>query len=350
MTTGGRFGIAFGTAAVLMAALGVAVAMSYHPVRPRVLCAMPLGTGTMAVFFGYSNEAEEAVIEPAGPRNHVEPKGEPPTTFEPGSSGVYPKAAFVVNAPANAEVSWTVGPRTARLDETTLRCVVPQLKAPPEDVAWIAPKPAVIEPVAPEPPKPEPPKPDEPEPPKPDEPVKPAPKLGDTAPKPKQVQPKTDTPPPPVALSLTGLTNLPGGIAVQKGDYDNFGDPEREVTPENDRPPAPQGDPTGKPDGTGTTPGEVVSKRVAAKVKSRPRGEWPADAPPRAGNVIVRLSLLVGEDGTVKQVKIVRGAGGAFDREARAVGMRAVFSPATVDGKPVESWVPWDVEFTPDAD
>ena len=64
MTTGGRFGIAFGTAAVLMAALGVAVAMSYHPVRPRVLCAMPLGTGTMAVYFGYSNEAEEAVVEP----------------------------------------------------------------------------------------------------------------------------------------------------------------------------------------------------------------------------------------------------------------------------------------------
>ena len=351
MTTGGRFGIAFGTAAVLMAALGVAVAMSYHPVRPRVLCAMPLGTGTMAVYFGYSNEAEEAVVEPLGPRNHVSPKGEPPTTFAPGSSGAYPQAAFVVNAPAGSEVEWTVGPRTARLDETTLRCDVPVMKPPPDDVAWIAPKPAVIEPVVePEPPKPEPLP--EPEPPKTEpEPPKPTPKLGDTAPKPRpdKAPPKADTPPPPVPLALTGLTNLPGGIAIQKGDYDNFGDAGREVTPENDRQPAPTGTLTGTQDGRGTEPA-APPKRVAAKVKSRPRGEWPADAPPRAGNVIVRLSLLVGEDGTVKQVKVVRGAGGAFDREAQAVGRRAVFTAATVDGKPVESWVPWDVEFTPDGD
>ncbi len=336
-----------------MAALGVAVAMSYHPVRPRVLCAMPLGTGTMAVFFGYSNDAEEAVVEPLGPRNSVTPVGEPPTRFEPGSSGAYPKAAFVVNAPAGSEVAWTVGPRTARLDETTLRCVVPANKPPPEDVAWIMPippKPEVIEPVV-EPPKPEPPP--EAEPPKPEpEPAKPAPKLGDTAPKPRpdKAPPKAETPPQPVALTLTGLTNLPGGIAIQGGNYDNFGDPSREVTPENDRPPAPTGDPTGRTDGTGTEPAVAPPKRVAAKVKSRPKGEWPADAPPRAGNVIVRLSLLVGEDGKVKQVKVVRGAGGAFDREAQAVGMRAVFTAATVDGKPVESWVPWDVEFTPDGD
>jgi TonB family protein len=64
--------------------------------------------------------------------------------------------------------------------------------------------------------------------------------------------------------------------------------------------------------------------------------------------VLVRLTLRVGTDGVVKQVRVVRGAGPAFDREARAGGMRARFEPAPVDGEPVESWVPWGVEFTPD--
>jgi len=349
VTAAGRFGIALGAGAAVMVVLGVAVALSAHPVRPRILCAMPLGTGGYAVYFGYSNSTDETVVEPLGSSNLIVPRGEPVTTFAPGSSGVYPNAAFVVTAPANQEVAWTLGPRTVRLDDQTLRCPLPTLRPPPEDVVWVAPKPAVVEVAPPPPEKVEPPPPEKIEPPELVE-AKPPPKLGETrSPKPKPKEPpKPAQVEAPVALALTGLTNLDSGIGIQKGEYDSFGDARVEVTRETNRP-ADTGVAGGVPDGVGIVPAPAAPpKRTVARVRVRPKGEWPADAPPRAGSVLVRLSLRVGVDGAVKQVKVVRGAGPAFDRVARAVGMRAVFEPATVDGKPVESWVPWDVEFTPD--
>lgn len=346
-----RFAIALGSGALVLGALGVAVALTYHPVRPRVLCAMPIGTGQMAVYFGYSNESDEPVEVPLGSDNVVLPAGQPPTRFAPGSSGRYPNAAFVVTADKGQEIAWTLGPRTVRFTDETLRCPIPRSQEEPEDVAFVPPKPAPIEvpPPPPEPPKvePEPPKPPEP----PPEEVKPPPKLVERAPRPKQDKPP---PPPkpvevkePVALALTGLTNLDGGIAIQKGEYDSFGDAAVKATPETTRPreEVVGGTIDGVVGGTGPA---TPPKRTPARVKVRPKGEWPADAPPRAGAVLVRLSLLVGVDGKVKQVKVVKSAGAAFDREARAVGLRAVFDPATVDAQPVESWVPWDVEFTPD--
>lgn len=341
MKTGGRFGVALGAGLAVMAALGVAVALAYHPVRPRILCAMPLGTGGFAVYFGYSNESDETVSEPIGSRNEVLPAGTPTTSFLPGSSGAFPLAAFVVNAPAGQAVSWTLGPRTVRLDDETVRCPLEVQRPPPEDVTWVPPKPAVVE----VPPVFEPP----PEPPPEVAEVKPPPKLGDTSPKPRPKDPpKPKEVQAPVALALTGLTNLEGGMGIQKGDYDTFGDAGVEVNEITNRP-SEVGVIGGEVGGTGITVVPAAPpKRTTAKVKSRPKGEWPADAPPRAGAVLVRLSLLVGVDGAVKQVKVVRAAGPAFDREARAVGLRAVFTPATLDDKPVESWVPWDVEFTPD--
>ena len=61
----------------------------------------------------------------------------------------------------------------------------------------------------------------------------------------------------------------------------------------------------------------------------------------------VRLSLRVGVDGKVRDVRVIKAAGEAFDRAARAIGLKVVFSPATEDGVPVEVWVPWTVEFAP---
>lgn len=344
MKTAGRFGVASGAGAVVMTVLGVAVALSYHPVRPRLLCAMPLGTGDTAVYFGYTNESEETVIEPAGPRNVTTPRVETPTTFLPGSSGSYPEVAFVVRAKPGQAVSWKLGPRTVRLDENTPRCPIPE-DAKLRDVEPVLPKPVPppeVAKVEPEPPPPEPP----PEPPKEVEPPPPPP--------PDKPRVKRDSPPrpidkqiEPVPLQLSGLTNLDGGMAILGGAVDVLGDPGVDK-PLEKAPEEVEGVEGGVVGGTGDPQPVAPPKRVAAKVKVRPKGEWPADAPPRAGSVLVRLSLLVGVDGNVKQVKVIRGAGPAFDREAKAVGMRAVFTPATLDGEPVESWVPWDVEFTPD--
>lgn len=345
-----RFAIALGTGVALMTALGVAVALSYYPVRPRILCAMPLGTGGHAVYFGYVNERDEVVVEPRGPDNRLTPRGSSPAEFAPGSSGNFPDAAFVVQAKPDEEIAWTLGPRTVRFDDETPRCPVPTMPLPPpEEVVWIPPKPEPLE-LPPPPPVIE-----IPEPPPKEEPP---PEVAEDKPPPKRAppkrQPKAETmelvealafEDEPVALEIQGLTTLDSGMAVAGGTIDAFGDPGARSTGFGGS--TKVGDLEGAIDGIAG--GErSPPKRVAARVKVRPKGEWPADAPPRAGSVLVRLSLRVGTDGRVKQVKVIRGAGPAFNREARAVGFRAVFEPATVGGEPIESWVPWDVEFTPD--
>lgn len=355
MTASTRLLTAIASGLLVLGLLTWAVLESYHPVRPRLMCQMPLGTGQVAVYFGYTNQEDTPVTVPLGPENHISSWAKVdrlPTVFPPGATGAFPDALFVATFHPNAvprgeTLAWRLGPRTVRLTEETPRCPVNDI-IPPDDVVWVKPKPIEVakvevvevkEPeVAPPEPKPEV---------KPPEVKEPPPKAERRPPK-----PKNDKPPPaaridaPVALALTGLTNAPGGMAIQKGEYDSFGDAAVKATEETTAPRAVE-EPTGVPGGTGNV-GRPEPKRVSARVKVRPKGEWPADAPPRAGAVLVRLSLLVGTDGRVKDVKVVRKAGPAFDREARVVGLKAVFEPATVDGVAVESWVPWDVEFTPD--
>jgi periplasmic protein TonB len=64
----------------------------------------------------------------------------------------------------------------------------------------------------------------------------------------------------------------------------------------------------------------------------------------REGGVTVRL--LVGADGRVKKVERVSAASEAFWRATERHALRAWrFKPATVDGKPVESWKTVSVRF-----
>jgi TonB family protein len=351
VNAGRRYGVALVAGVALTGLLAWAVVATYYPVRPRLLCTMPLGTGEVAAYFGYFSEAEVPLDVPLGEENLVSAFARveaPVTRFVPGSSGSWPDAAFVAtfrpqDVPPGERLSWTLGPRTVRLSDDTPRCAIPAMKEVPEDVAWVKPKPE-----PPPEPKPEPP----PEPklePKPEPPPEPPP-AEKRPPRTKTDKPQQAATPPkpeaPVALALTGLTNLDGGMAIQKGEFDSLGDAAVEATRETTAP-REGGRPDGTAGGTGDGPAREP-KRVAARVKVRPKGQWPDDAPPRAGAVLVRLSLLVGVDGKVKQVRVVRKAGEAFDREAVEVGMKALFEPATVDGEPVESWVPWDVEFTPE--
>jgi len=200
-------------------------------------------------------------------------------------------------------------------------------------------------------PKPEPPKPPEPPPPKPE----PEPEVAE-APKPKpkpkrkrrKGQPKRKKPaaapkpepapevapePAPLVLSNLGLT---GGVAVQSGEEDIFGDPSVAATKENTRPPpevdeAPKGPP----------------KRVAPRVVKRANGSYPDDAPHLGRVVEVTLRLQVDEEGKVAKIHVVKGAGAAFDREARKTARRLRFKPGTLDDVPTPMWVPWVVVFEP---
>lgn len=360
MTATSRYAIASAVAAVIVGLFAWAAVAAYHPVRPRLMCQMPLGNGEVAVYFGYTNSEDEPVTVEAGPRNRLSSWAKVerlPTVFPPGATGAYPDALFVATfrpdaVPSGERLSWKLGPRTVRLTDETPRCPVKDLEVP-DDIVWVKPKPVEIAKVEPEvvkEPEPTPPEPKpEVKPPEPPKPVETPPprKAERRPPKPKNDKVEAVKSDAPVALALTGLTNMgAGGMAIQKGEFDSFGDASVVATRDTTAPRE-----VGSPDGVAGGTGDVdrpPPKRVPARVKNRPKGEWPADAPPRAGAVLVRLSLLVGVDGRVKDVKVVRKAGPAFDREARAVGLKATFEPATVDGEPVESWVPWDVEFTPD--
>ena len=229
-----------------------------------------------------------------------------------------------------------------------------QLKAIREKVEL--PKPKEPDPPPP-PPKPEP----EPEPePRPEPPKdeankpKPPPKKG----KPKRARPKPkDAPPPkpepavepeaPKPLQLTHV-NLTGGVAVQKGDSDIFGDPSVAATKKNTRPDTPDevGDPGGTSDGVGTAPARRKVRKLPKPLK-KVKGLYPADAPRYGRTVTVVLSMTVGADGRTSNIKVVKGAGGAFDREARSVGRRQRFKPGTVDGEPSAMTVRWEVAFEP---
>jgi TonB family protein len=60
---------------------------------------------------------------------------------------------------------------------------------------------------------------------------------------------------------------------------------------------------------------------------------------------IVMLRALVGADGAVKRVTIVRGLPDGLDERAIAAAFQARFKPAMKDGQPVEYWVALQMEF-----
>ncbi len=59
----------------------------------------------------------------------------------------------------------------------------------------------------------------------------------------------------------------------------------------------------------------------------------------------VTLRVLVGDDGTVKSVRVVRGLGDGLTEQAVAVARETRFKPAMKDGKPVPFWVGIEIGF-----
>jgi len=59
----------------------------------------------------------------------------------------------------------------------------------------------------------------------------------------------------------------------------------------------------------------------------------------------VRVRVLIGADGTVKQVRMVRGLPDGLEEEAIRAAYQLRFKPAMKDGKPVAFWQTVDIEF-----
>ena len=220
---------------------------------------------------------------------------------------------------------------------------VQKLKAIRENVELPKPKPPKPEPPKPEPPKPEPKPEAKPEPPKP---VKKRKRIKRAKPKPKTPPPPQVEPPKvePAPLVLENV-NLTGKISVQQGDSDVFGDPSVKATKTNVRAVAKQeGEEVGEIDAPPPRP----PKRVLPRPKKSVKGRYPDDAPRLGRTVEVKLSLLVGPDGSVQKVKLIKGAGSAFDRAAKKQAKRITFYPGTLGGKPKSMWVPWTFAFQPE--
>lgn len=363
LSEGARLSIALLTAA---ASSGVAIAVVgsiYSPVRPVLVCVKTVTDRTATAWLGWDNVESETLELPVGEYNRFSPgpadRGQP-TRFEPGRAGGYPRDGIQVTFEGES-LTWRLGGREVTVTRESAACPTPATLDQLEPMAFVLPRTP-----PPEPPKPPEPPPKPPEPPpepvaaKPDaakEPTREAKNHIEKAgqPKPKKPRPKRDSPADapksePAPLVLSGLTKLEHGVGVQSGDVDLLGDSRVAATERNtnvelvddpDNVPDKVGDGTG-----GVGPGGPA--RTPPRVKTRVRGVYPEDAPRLGRTVSVSLSLLVGTDGRVKQVKVVRGAGGAFDREATKVGRQITFTPGTVGGEPTEQWVPWVVEFTPD--
>jgi TonB family protein len=82
-----------------------------------------------------------------------------------------------------------------------------------------------------------------------------------------------------------------------------------------------------------------------ARLSTPLRPDYPAAARAQGIEATVTLEIIVGRDGNVAEVHVVKGAGYGFEDSAvRALG-RARFTPAIRDGRPVRVRMPWTIDF-----
>jgi TonB family protein len=97
------------------------------------------------------------------------------------------------------------------------------------------------------------------------------------------------------------------------------------------------------PPGTNAPSGPVVTPPQLQRFVDAP---YPPEAKAAGITGDVILNLVVGADGSVKSVAVVRGAGHGFDEAAVAAAEQFVFSPALRDGVPVATRIPYKYSFT----
>src|SRR5689334_5999249 len=109
----------------------------------------------------------------------------------------------------------------------------------------------------------------------------------------------------------------------------------------------------------------ALSITHTAAAEDAPEPASPALSPPRllqaaqpvyppaqlesAASAVVALVLTLDDTGQVSDVSIVASAGDDFDQAAVAAAKQLRFAPATRDGKPVASKIPFRFQFEPQA-
>jgi TonB family protein len=78
---------------------------------------------------------------------------------------------------------------------------------------------------------------------------------------------------------------------------------------------------------------------------NRPRPNYTDRARAEKVTGAVRVRVLVGVDGQVKMVRVIRGLPAGLTQQALLAVYQMEFKPAMKDGNPVEFWVPVEIEF-----
>ena len=110
----------------------------------------------------------------------------------------------------------------------------------------------------------------------------------------------------------------------------------------------PNGDPNGGPGGFGAPPDDVVDLSIVEQqpeMVTIPEVVYPVNAREAKVEGVVELSLLVGKNGHVREVRIKRSIP-MLDGAARTAAEKAVFRPALWKNKPVNVWVTVPIRFT----
>ena len=96
---------------------------------------------------------------------------------------------------------------------------------------------------------------------------------------------------------------------------------------------------TRNPDGKGPP------DRKGPNPLNRPRPNYTDQARRNKVEGTVRARVLIGEDGKVHQVIIIRGLPDGLNEEATRAAYKLKFKPATIKGKPTKSWSIVDIDF-----
>jgi TonB family protein len=78
---------------------------------------------------------------------------------------------------------------------------------------------------------------------------------------------------------------------------------------------------------------------------NEPRPNYTEEARTNKAQGVVRARILIGSDGLVKQVRILKGLPYGLDEEAIRAAMQMRFRPAMKSGAAVAFWMTLDVEF-----
>lgn len=89
---------------------------------------------------------------------------------------------------------------------------------------------------------------------------------------------------------------------------------------------------------------------VPPRLVSMPEPKFPKKSKTRGAEAVVKVEVLVGTDGRVRQARLPgnRAPAFAFDSSALESARQAVFKPGTTDGKPTETWTDLEIRFKRD--